>query len=334
MINSGASAAILQAETDRQLARPADRPPESLVDAGALYFIRDAIRDEFLDEVSHRRLKLSEISANIFFGRRAERLYWVLDYWPVQRLRFSSISDAAKQLRRMNKNWAYAGGVNFRRGALIAAELRTPAEKELVFPVAAAAKKSGAFTLEAGDSLLLTGNALKKQFAGGKIRFVEDKKGPPSRAYLKLYEALTLADKYPMADDRVVDLGATPGGWSYVAASLGANVQMIDRAAPDEALMRKFSKLRFLKGDGLNPPDEILQKASVLLSDMACEPVKLISALRRWLTYPGLRLMVCTLKFHGISDKDLIGEFAAIPGSEIYHLWQNGHELTWIWQRA
>ncbi len=302
--------------------------------AGAIYFIREEIRDEFLDEARQYKVQLTEISPEIFFSPVAERLYWVLDYWPVSRIPVTSISDAAKQLRRLGKRWIYAGGVNFRRGSLIAGEVRAAKEKILSFPVKAAHEHYRAFTLESAESLFVCEAPLKHAYAGGKMRFQEDRIGPPSRAYLKLYEALTLAGVVPGAADNVVDLGATPGGWSYVAASLGAAVQMIDRAEPDTALLRKFPRLRFRKGDGLNPPQEILAGATMIMSDMACEPAKLLPAVQKWLLPAKVRLMVCTLKIHGKSDKALIRRFAAIKGSEIYHLWHNGHELTWVWQRA
>lgn len=302
-------------------------------DAGAIYFIRDTIRDEFLDEARYCKLAPTEISPDIFYSPVAERLYWVLDFWPVSRLSVASISDAAKQLRRLGKRWAYAGGVNFRRGSLIADEIRAAKEKILSFPVHATEDYYRAFTLESAESLFVAERPLKGEYAGGKIRFNEDKLGPPSRAYLKLYEALTLARVLPGPEDIVVDLGATPGGWSYVAASLGAAVQMIDRSEPEIRLMRKFPRLRFQKGDGLNPPQAILESATVILSDMACEPAKLLPAVQQWLQLPKVRLMVCTLKIHGKSDKALIRKFGAIKGSEIYHLWHNGHELTWVWLR-
>lgn len=301
--------------------------------AGAVYFIREEIRDEFLDEAWQYKVKLTEISPDIYYSPVAERLYWVLDYWPVSRAAVTSISDAAQKLRRLGRRWAYAGGVNFRRGALIAAEVRAAKEKILHFPVEAAKEGFRAFTLESAESLFVCEQPLKGQYAGGKIRFEEDKVGPPSRAYLKLYEALTLAQVLPGAEDNVIDLGATPGGWSYVAASLGSTVQMIDRSEPEAKLMRKFPRLSFQKGDGLNPPQAMLQTATVIMSDMACEPAKLLPAVTAWLALPKVRLMVCTLKIHGKSDKALIRKFAAIQGSEIYHLWHNGHELTWVWKR-
>lgn len=300
--------------------------------AGALYFTRDELAQEFNDEVKKAGARLKEIHPHIFLNEKQQPLHWVLDYWPdIERLEFASIGDAAKKLRRIGRRWAYAGGANFRRGQLIGEELKIKKSKTETFAPAEGYPTPGAFTLENENSLLFTRSPLKGRFAGGRVGFVEDKKGPPSRAYLKLWEAFTLTGFYPDAATTVLDLGATPGGWSYVAASLGSKVTMIDRARPDEILFKKFPKIRFITGDGLNPAAAELAQATVILSDMACEPAKLIGSVRAWLKLPQLTAMICTLKFHGLSDKRLIHDFADIPGGKIYHLWHNGHELTWVW---
>ncbi len=301
--------------------------------AGALYFIRDELRPEFEDELRYLKHKTHELAPGVFYSEGAVRLYWVLDYWPVEALNFQSIKEAANQLRQIAKFWAYAGSLHYRRGQLIAEELRARSPKPVAFPVPAGRQRAAAFTLKDTNTLLYSETPLKGRFAGGVVRFIEDKLGPPSRAYLKLWEVLALAGMSLDTTDQAIDLGATPGGWSYVAASLGAAVLMVDRSEPDAKLLRQFKKLRFLRGDGLNPPEDELQQASFIMSDMACEPQKLFQAVQRWLLLDNVRAMVCTLKFHGISDKALIREFAAIRGSEIYHLYHNGHELTWLWQR-
>lgn len=301
---------------------------------GFVCFVRDETRNEFLDELKFTGQKAQEIAPGIFYGTSVERLYWVLDYWPAEKIEFSSISDGANKLRKLGRRWAYAGGANFRRGALIAQELKCPQQKELAFPPGEIRRDLPAFTLQNANTLLYSLTPLKSCFAGGRVRFTEDRKGPPSRAYLKLFEALTLAGDIPGRSDVALDLGATPGGWSYVLATLGTPVHMIDRAAPDAGLLKKFPQLSYHKGDGLNPPEEMLSRATVIVSDMACEVSKLLPSVQLWRDRPNIRLMVCTLKFHGMSDKKIIREFARIAGSEIYHLWYNGHELTWVWKRA
>lgn len=300
---------------------------------GSLYFLRAELLPEFQDELRKKSVQAEAIAPGIFFSPQSERLFWVLDYWPVRRLKFVSVSDGAKHLRRLGKRWAYVGAHAFRRGQLIANELRVRTLRQLSFPVGADQRTYGAFTLVSAEEILWTDSPLKGRFAGGRLRFNEDRTGPPSRAYLKLQEVLTLSGITLVPDDLVLDLGAAPGGWSYVAAQAGAGIEMIDRSRPDEKLFKRFTRLRYRRGDGLNPPPELLATATVLLSDMACEPVKLFGAVRDWLALPNLRAMVCTLKFHGLSDKNLLQQFAAIPGAQIYHLWYNGHELTWVWKR-
>ncbi|MFZ5627877.1 MAG: SAM-dependent methyltransferase [Spirochaetota bacterium] len=300
---------------------------------GSLFFLRENLLPEFRDELRQKSIQAEEIAPGIFFSPRSDRLYWVLDYWPVRRLKFVSVSDGAKQLRRSGKRWAYAGAQAFRRGQLIADELRVKPLKQLSFPLETDEGEYSAFTLASADEILWTDKPLKGRFAGGKLRFHEDRTGPPSRAYLKLQEALTLSGIRLAATDTVLDLGATPGGWSFVAAQAGAQVEMIDRSRPDERLFSRFARLNFRRGDGLNPPQELLSSATVLLSDMACEPAKLFEALQAWLLLPNIRAMVCTLKFHGLSDKNLLERFAGIAGAQIYHLWYNGHEVTWVWKR-
>lgn len=301
---------------------------------GALYFTRPELAPEFGDEAKKRGVRPVEIAPGIFSAERDIPLYWVLDYWPAaERLAFTSIGDAAKKLRSLGRRWAYAGGVSFRRGQLIAEALKAKKQKQQQFSPAAVHPPCGAFTLASDNQLIYSLHPLKGAFAGGKVSFAEDKTGPPSRAYLKLWEAATLSGIYPQPGEGVLDLGATPGGWSYVAAALGAHVTMIDRSPPDAGLLKKFPHARFIAGDGLKPARAELEGAAVILSDMACEPAKLLPAVEAWTTLPHLRAMICTLKFHGLSDKQVITAFAAIAGSKIYHLWHNGHELTWLWQK-
>jgi NAD(P)-dependent dehydrogenase (short-subunit alcohol dehydrogenase family) len=41
------------------------------------------------------------------------------------------------------------------------------------------------------------------------------------------------------------------------------------------------------------------------------------------------RRFVCTVKFQGRTDHEAACRFAAIPGSQLRHLFHNKHELTW-----
>jgi len=67
-----------------------------------------------------------------------------------------------------------------------------------------------------------------------------------------------------------------------------------------------------------------------LFSDVVCYPARLLSLVERWLAAGTCRNFVCTVKFQGETDHATSRRFAAIPGSQLRHLFHNKHELTWI----
>ena len=58
------------------------------------------------------------------------------------------------------------------------------------------------------------------------MEFIEDKHSPSSRAYLKLWETFTRFQEYPKEGDKCLELGAAPGGWTWVLANLGCKVTL------------------------------------------------------------------------------------------------------------
>jgi 23S rRNA (cytidine2498-2'-O)-methyltransferase len=52
---------------------------------------------------------------------------------------------------------------------------------------------------------------------------------------------------------------------------------------------------------------------------------------QRWIDAGAARNMICTIKFQGQTDHDIVREFAAIPGAQVLHLHHNKHELTFMW---
>ena len=61
----------------------------------------------------------------------------------------------------------------------------------------------------------------------GQRRMRDDRRAP-SRSYLKVEEAYAVLGEAPSRGQRVADLGAAPGGWSYSAAERGAEVIAVD----------------------------------------------------------------------------------------------------------
>ncbi len=64
----------------------------------------------------------------------------------------------------------------------------------------------------------------------GEVIFTENKVDPPSRAYLKLWELFTVEGLKPKTGDKVLDLGSSPGGWTWVLDQMGCEVVSVDKA--------------------------------------------------------------------------------------------------------
>ena len=132
----------------------------------------------------------------------------------------------------MQRNWSAYAVEHHRRSALIAERLPPVKARKLVFPEPAPASHLGAWTLLAPDRMLASPEKTSP-FVNGECVFEEDHIGPPSRAYLKLWEALTQLGRWPQPGESCLDLGASPGGWTFVLAKLGASVIAVDKAPLD-----------------------------------------------------------------------------------------------------
>lgn len=254
---------------------------------------------------------------------------WAANVWhePVE-IPITSIADAAQKLRAIQRNWALYACRLHRRAKLIEARLPHVSAKPLIFPAPAPAAPLGSWTLIAPDRLLAAARCASP-VPNGEWHFVEDKSGPPNRAYLKLWEVFTRISRRPGPGDLCLDLGASPGGWSWVLAKLGAQVIAVDKAplAPAVAAQPGVER-RAGSAFALDPAE--FTHVDWLLSDIVCYPTRLLKLVTRWLESGRVRNFVCTLKFQGPTDHATARAFASIPGSRLMHLHQNKHELTWV----
>src|SRR5262249_13278786 len=140
--------------------------------------------------------------------------------------------DAARQLRAIQRNWALYSHAFHRRAALIAETLPKVSAKPLRFPDPAPSAPLGSWTL-LDPATVLASPRCSSPFPNGEVRFVEDRAAPPSRAYLKLWEAFTLIGTHPAPGELCLDLGSAPGGWDWVLHGLGAPVVSVDKAPLD-----------------------------------------------------------------------------------------------------
>ena len=133
-------------------------------------------------------------------------------------VRFRSIGEAAELLRGIQRNWAHYPLNCFRRAELIGEKLPYISKKEKPFPYTVPLAGMGVWSL-LDEHTLLASAKTSSPFPLGVIRFTEDHQNPPSRAYLKLWEALTLLDFYyrraaeartQPAEIRSLPVGAVP----------------------------------------------------------------------------------------------------------------------------
>ena len=211
---------------------------------------------------------------------------------------------------------------------LIQAQLPAVSAKPLVFGTPAPAAPLGSWTLFEANTVLAASRCTSP-FPNGEMRFVEDRSGPPSRAYLKLWEALTVIGARPAPGEICLDLGSSPGGWSWALAQLGARIISVDKAplAPEIARLPGVEAVAE-SAFALDPRS--VGPVDWLFSDIVCYPARLLALVARWLAAGACRNFVCTIKFQGETDHDTARRFAAIPGSQLRHLFHNKHELTWI----
>jgi len=254
---------------------------------------------------------------------------WALDVWTAPQEHLApSVKAAADILRGVQRNWsAYPAG-HHRRMALIGDRLPPVRARPLRFPEPAPTSHLGAWTLLDADRLLFSPTKTSP-FPGGECRFQEDHLGPPSRAYLKLWEALTRLGQHPGPGSRCVDLGAAPGGWTWALAQLGASVRAVDKAPLDPRVAALPGVEAVLESAFALPPEPV----DWLFSDVIAYPARLLGLVERWIGAGCAGHVVCSVKFQGDTDTDAADAFAALPGGRLMHLHHNKHELTFFWDR-
>ncbi len=257
---------------------------------------------------------------------------WAQNIWLDARLvPAPSIGQAAKALRGIQRNWWPHPVRLARRSALVTDKLPKVSARPQVFGQPAPTAQLGSWTLW-DEGWLIAAPACTSPYPDGQPQFVEDRESAPSRAYLKLWETFTLLGVAPSPGELCLDLGSSPGGWSWVLATLGARVFSVDKAPLDPRIGAMPNVDHCLgSGFGLDPalaapPD---RPVDWLFSDMACYPERLLGLIQRWLEAGTCRNFVCTLKFQAETDHETAQAFAAIPGSRLLHLAHNKHELTW-----
>ena len=248
-------------------------------------------------------------------------------------LKFDSIGEAAKTLKSIQRNWAPYQYQLFRRAALLQDKLPYINLKEKKFPFEIPHSPMGVYTL-IDDHTIIASAKTSSPLPAGRLQWIEDHENPPSRAYLKIQESLTLAHYYfgvdlPKAGQRCFEAGACPGGWTWVLVGLGTNVLAVDRSELVPSLM-KNPLVTFKAHDAFTFKCEELGAFDWIFSDVICYPERLLDWVKMWLSSGLVKNMICTIKMQGEINWDTVKAFANIPNSIVVHLNYNKHELTWI----
>ena len=284
----------------------------------------------YVDELAHELGAVERRHGRLLIASGPPRTAaWAANVWldPCA-IKIVSISDAAAKLRAIQRNWAVYAPELHRRATLMQERLPKVSAKPLVFGAPTPAAPLGSWTLLDAQTVLAAPHCTSP-FPNGEVHFVEDHSGPPSRAYLKLWEALTLLGCRPWPGDTCLDLGSSPGGWSWALQQMDARVISVDKAplAPEIARLPRIEH-RLESAFALDPRS--VGPVDWLFSDIVCYPARLLTLVEHWLAAGACGRFICTIKFQGETDHETARRFAAIPGSKLRHLFHNKHELTWI----
>ncbi len=163
----------------------------------------------------------------------------------------------------------------------------------------------------------------------GVANFEEAPEAPAS-SYRKLAEAFAYMGVAPAPGETVVDLGAAPGGWTWVASGCGARVTAVDRSPLDARLMAREG-VEYVRGDAFKFQPEA--PVDWLVSDVVAYPERVISLVEGWCTRRDARRMVVQMKFRGSPDRAAIGVALAKARAAGYdsrgrHLFNDRNEVT------
>ena len=258
-----------------------------------------------------------------------QQTYWAQNIWyDVKTHKVESIAKAAKFLKNIQRSWYPYSYTSHRRVDLIQSKLPHIKKRRWDYLQPFPSSPLGSYTLLDNETLLYAQNC-SESIPEGELEFNEDKQNPPSRAYLKLWEVFTRIEKRPNSGDYCLDLGACPGGWTWVIAQLGAQVAAIDRS-PLAASLLENPLVEYLSADAFNVTPDKYNKVNWIFSDLICYPEKLYSFVTDWRSKTKNINYVCTIKFQGSDHYKWVEEFRKIPRSKIIHLYHNKHEFTWI----
>jgi len=293
--------------------------------------------EDFIEELYQELLLLGapplSVHQRLFICAEPVRPVWA--QWSIDELEclhVESIGQAARELKTRHKYWAHYSLQSHRRGHLIEEQLPKYRIPLLDFNTQLSEVENkppmGFWTLLDNNTLLASPQT-SSPFPLGDFKFYENKKDPPSRAYLKLWEAFALHGARPRKGEKVMDFGSCPGGWTWVLHECGTQVISVDKA-PLAPHIAALPRVDFRKRDAFSLKPKDIGPIDWFFSDIICYPPKLYELIQEWMESGLCRNFVCTIKFQGETDFATMEKFKKIPASKVVHLVHNKHEVTWI----
>ena len=145
-------------------------------------------------------------------------------------------------------------------------------------------------------------------FPKGELPVAVDKTAP-SRAFAKLVEAEKRLGLLISKGETMVDLGASPGSWSYVGVHRGAMVTSVDRSPLRDDLMRN-RRLTFIQGDAFKFVPE--SQVDWLVCDVIAAPERNMGLLIDWVRNQYCRRFIVTIKFKGHAEYAILDDLKAV----------------------
>lgn len=179
-----------------------------------------------------------------------------------------------------------------------------------------------------------TYHSLISPYVGGFNNVADDKKAP-SRAFKKIVEAQEIMGVSISDGEVLVDLGACPGGWSYIARQQGAKVIALDRSPLREDLMED-DMVEFLKADAFKYVPE--EKIDWAVSDIISTPERVMELVEYWVIGNNCEHFIFTIKFQGSENYGVVEEFKKTASKSDYkvilkQLNANKNEVTMMGSR-
>lgn len=169
-------------------------------------------------------------------------------------------------------------------------------------------------------------------WSGGQRRMRDDPNAP-SRSYLKVEEAYAILGESPAEGQRVCDLGAAPGGWSYSAASRGASVIAIDNG-PLKGGALDHPQITHLREDAFVFRPQPNERFDWLFCDVVENPFRILERVEKWIRDGWCTRLVINFKTGFANPIEVLSALAQSPAAEqcavwrVRHLYHDRDEIT------